>query len=110
MKEKIEAAAVWYGEPTPAARKRAAEDGQIYLGDEKVRLSGAGGRAAFSGRKVKVQQIAWLKNREVKINLNIYSARLGGPDNVLNCDLFDDTPKAARAKPVAVACKLIGER
>ena len=109
-RESIEAAALWYGEPGKGARKHAAEDGQIYIGDEKVRLPGSGGGAEFSGRTVKTAQIAWLKNREARINLNVYSARLGGPDNILDCDLFEGAVAKARAGTVRISCKLIGEK
>ena len=110
MKERIEAAALWYGDPTPAARKRADETGNINLGSETLRLPGTGGRLDFTGKPVKTDRIAWVAKREVKLNLNVYSARQGGPDNVLDCTFFDDDIRIARAKPVAVLCKLIGEK
>jgi len=109
LKEKIVVSVLWYGQPTSAARKRADEAGQIDLGTEQVRLPGSGGPAAITGRSVQVKHIDWVKNRAVRVNVNIFSARLSGPDNYLDCGVFEDTVVVARSKPVQMVCKLIGE-
>jgi hypothetical protein len=110
LKEKIVVSVLWYGEPTKAAKKRADEMGQIDLGTEQVRLPGSGGRAEIKGRSVQLKHIEWVQNRAVRASVNIFSARLSGPDNYLDCGIFDNTVVVARAKPVQIACKLIGER
>jgi len=110
LKEQIVVSAVWSGEPTRAARKHADEMGQIDLGTEQVRIPGSGGRAEITGRSVQVKHIDWVKNRAVVVNVNVFSARVSGPDNVLDCGLFENAVALARSKPVQIACKLIGER
>lgn len=109
-KEEIIAAAYYYGEPTKAAAKKADEIGQIDLGQEELRLGSAGGTVVFVGKGFKADRLGWVVGREARINLNVYSARKSSPDNLLACDLFEDTVAVATAKPVVVACKLIGER
>jgi hypothetical protein len=109
LKEKIVVSVLWYGEPTRAARKRADEMGQIDLGTEQVRLPSSGGQAEITGRSVQVKHIDWLKNRAVQVNVNVFSARLSGPDNYLDCGAFEDTVTVARSKPVQMVCRLIGE-
>jgi hypothetical protein len=109
LKEKIVVSVLWYGEPTRAARKRADEMGQIDLGTEQVRLPASGGRAEITGRSVQVEHIDWVKDRAVQVNVNVFSARLSGPDNYLDCGAFEDTVVIARSKPVQMVCKLIGE-
>jgi hypothetical protein len=109
LKEKIVVSVLWYGEPTGAARKRADEMGQIDLGTEQVRLPASGGRAEITGRSVQVKHIDWVKDRAVQVNVNVFSARLSGPDNYLDCGAFEDTVVIARSKPVQMVCKLIGE-
>lgn len=109
-KEGIEIAAYWYGEPTKAAKKRADDMGNINLGQEKARLPGTGGRAEISGKGAKVKDVGLTQGGAVKVNLNVYSARLGNKDNILDCSFFDDDLKLARLKPIAVLCKLIGEK
>jgi hypothetical protein len=110
LKEKIVVSVLWYGEPTRAARKRADEMGQIDLGTEQVRLPSSGGQAEITGRSVQVKHIDWVKNRAVQVNVNVFSARLSGPDNYLDCGAFEDTVVVARSKPVQMVCKLIGEQ
>ena len=46
---------------------------------------------------------------EPRLLVNVYSARLAGPDNILDCGLLDDTLTAAEAAATPIACKLIGE-
>jgi hypothetical protein len=109
LKEKIVVSVFWFGEPTRAARKRADEMGQIDLGTEQVRLPASGGRTEITGRSVQVKHIDWVKNRAVQVNVNVFSARLSGPDNYLDCGAFEDTVVVARSKPIQMVCKLIGE-
>lgn len=109
-KEAIVLSAAYYGEPTKAAAKKADEIGQIDLGQEELRLGSAGGTVVFVGKGFKADRLGWVVGREARVNLNVYSARKSSPDNLLDCDLFEDTVAVATAKPVAVACRLIGER
>lgn len=108
-KERIIVWSSWWGEPTKAAKKYADEVGQIALGQERVTLTAAGGAGELTGRKVAVNHIDRVKDRAVQVWINVYTARLSGPDNLLNCDIFEDSLLVARAKPIAIACKLIGE-
>lgn len=110
LKEKVVVSVLWYGEATRAARKRADNMGQIDLGTEQVRLPASGGQAEISGRFVQIKHIDWVKNRTVQVNVNVFSARLSGPNNYLDCGAFDGAVVAARSKPVQMVCKLIGER
>jgi hypothetical protein len=43
------------------------------------------------------------------VNVNIYSARRSGPDNILDCDFFDDSLTVAQQAPLTLHCRLIGE-
>jgi hypothetical protein len=110
LKEKIVVSVFWYGEPTKAARKRADERGQIDLGTEEVRLPASGGRGEITGKTVEIKHIDWVKGRAVRVNVNVFSARLSGPNNYLDCGAFEDAVAIARSKSVQMTCKLIGER
>jgi hypothetical protein len=109
LKEKIVVSVLWYGEPTRAARKRADEMGQIDLGTEQVRVPASGGRAEITGRSVQIKHIDWVKDRVVRVNVNVFSARISGPNNYLNCGAFEDNVVVARSKPVQMVCRLIEE-
>jgi hypothetical protein len=109
LQEKITVWALWSGQPTKAAKKQVDEEGKIDLGTEEVTLPASGGHAEFTGRSVKPGRIGWVKDRDVQILVNVYSARLSGPNNILNCDIFDGSVTAARATPPQIVCKLIEE-
>ena len=108
LKEKIIVSVDWGGEPTAKAQKHAGDDGTINLGVEDVTISGAGGRAQITGRPYRRENAEWVEG-EVRVNVNVYTARLSDPDNLLDCDHFNEEIFEARAKPVAIFCKLITE-
>lgn len=106
--EGIVVAAYYAGEPTKAAMKKA-EMGEIQLGSEEVRIGGAGGDAVFTGAKFQANRTNLIKPGTAKILINVYTARLSSQNNLISCDLFEDTVTVAEAKPIPIACKLIGE-
>ncbi len=109
LRESISLAAVYYGDPMPAARRFADSMGQIPLGNEDVTIPGQPGSVTFTGSMVPLAKLALIRNHDVKVNLNVFSARRSGPDNILNCDLFEDSVALATRRPVRIKCKLIAE-
>ncbi len=107
--EKIIVWASWYGDPSPAGKKHVDEMGQVDMGEEKVQLPSTGGTATLSGKKVAISHIGWVKDQNVQVLVNVYTARLKDPNNLLDCGLFQDSVTLARKGPVAIACKVIGE-
>ena len=57
---------------------------------------------------MKLGRIGWLAALP-QVNVNVFSSRRSGPDNLLDCDFFQGTVAAARRAPIRLACKLIGE-
>ncbi|MBS0566428.1 MAG: hypothetical protein JSS59_03300 [Proteobacteria bacterium] len=107
--EGITASARYYGDPTPAAVKHADEVGQIDLGNEQVFLPGRAGPAHFTGRNVTNNRLGWIKGG-VRMNVNVFSSRHSGPDNILACDFIDDSlATVIKAQPVTLHCGLITE-
>lgn len=109
LNEKIAVAAYWFGEPTRAARRHANEMGQISLGTEEIRIPGTGGRAQMTGQPAQAEHFGWVKDGAVQVNVNVFSARQSGPNNILACDLFEDAAALAHARPIPLLCKLIEE-
>lgn len=110
LKEAITVSASYYGEPTKAAAKKADEIGQIDLGGEDQRLGSAGGTATFSGKGFKAERLGWVVRGEGQVNVNVFTARLVHPDNLLDCGLFEDSLAAAAGRTIPITCKLIGEK
>ncbi|MDR3494403.1 MAG: hypothetical protein P4L82_07355, partial [Ancalomicrobiaceae bacterium] len=86
------------------------DDGQVVLGTEMIQLPGSGGVATITGSTAKANHVDWLKNREVSVNVNVYTARLADENNLLDCDLVDGLVADVQVKPNKVVCKLIGEK
>lgn len=96
------------GDPNAAGKKKVTEFG-ILLGEEQVKIGPAGGTVAFVGKGFKPAEVKFIKPGTAKVLVNVFSARLGNADNLLDCGLFEGSFAEAAAKPIAIACKLIGE-
>ena len=107
--EGIVVSASYYGNATRAARRRANPMGQINLAARNVAIPGRGGTARFPAIPVSPALLDGIVNRRPEVLVNVFSARRSGPDNLLDCGIFQDAPEVAAAAPVGIACKLIGE-
>lgn len=107
--EGITVSASYYGDPKPGDEKHADEVGQIDLGNEQVMIPGQPGPVHITGKQVKRDRLRWIKGG-VKVNVNVYSSRLSGPDNILNCDFIDgDVAAVVKQQPITLRCGLITE-
>lgn len=106
--EGVNVDASFYGDPNDAAAGRADEVGRISLLNQVRLLPSTGGIATFSLQEIPPERRAWISG-PLKVNVNVYSARKAGPDNILSCDFIDGPlPDAARS-PVKLNCGLISE-
>lgn len=107
-KEGITVQASWYGEPKQGAEKHADEMGQIMLGDERIDLPGKEGKARIKGAGFEQAAVKWLQGPAM-VNVNIFSSRKAGPDNILSCDLIDGELLKVQAQRITAHCALIEE-
>ena len=97
--------ASYYGDPLKRYAGRADEVGRIDLGNDRQVVEPARRRVLLSGAAIDRRRLGWLAG-PVGVNVNVYSARRRGPDNILDCNAFDDT--LAKARPtVAIHCGLL---
>lgn len=109
LHEGITVSASYYGNPKPDAVKHGDEVGHIDLGVQDLKLPGRAGAAHISGAAIEQARLAWVDG-PVKVNVNVFSSRLSGPDNILACDFIDgDVSKVIAAEPVTLHCGLISE-
>ena len=108
ISEKIFVAASYSGDANAAGKTHRDEIGRIDLGTEKIEAKGEPGTIRVTGRRIERRRLAWVDG-PVLLNVNIYSARLRGPDNILACDFFDGTVEGARRGPISLHCSLITE-
>jgi hypothetical protein len=108
LHEGIIVAASYSGDPAPGAEKHTDEIGRIDLGREELETPGKARTVRVPDTKIKRNRLVWVKG-PVLLNVNVYSARHSGPDNILACDFFDGNLKDAVHKPMSLHCSLIAE-
>jgi hypothetical protein len=109
LNEGVVISASYSGDPRPSAKKHADQIGRIALGIQNVEIPGRPATVIVSGSHVRRGRVAWIRG-PVLLNVNVYSARRSGPDNILACDFFDGTLKSAARRIVPIRCSLIAEK
>lgn len=107
--EGLTVAAYYQGEPTRAARRHANEEGLVDLGDETQTVPGRAGPVTVTGRNLQVAHLAWVRPGTTRVNVNLYSARRSGPDNILDCGIVEGLLPQIAGRTHQVRCKLIVE-
>src|SRR5690606_15354790 len=102
--ERITVSAFWYGQAAEGVE--ANEDGTIGLGDEQITLPGTGGSARLAAEGVPPADDRLAG--PVHMNINVFSAREGNADNLLDCEFYD-APATDAPDPLTFNCTLIGE-
>ena len=82
--------------------------GLIDLGTEEHVLESMAGSVGIGGEGVDTTALGHIGG-PVMVNVNVYSARRSGPDNILDCDFFDGLLSRAAASPVELRCGLFDE-
>lgn len=106
--ETIIVSASYYGSPADGARIKVDDVGQVDLGREQHVLASPG-TAHFSGARIAVGTRRALK-QPPEVNINVFSGRKTSPDNLLDCDIFQDDIAVATHSPVTITCKLLTEK
>lgn len=108
LSEGIIISATYAGDPLPSQQKHTDEIGQIPLGVDQMEMPGKPGSIVVSGTKINRKRLGWIQG-PILLNVNVYSARHSGPDNILSCDFFDGKLQDAIDHPISIHCSLIAE-
>jgi len=108
LNENVTVSVAFYGEPTAAAAPRYADQTPqvVDLGEEVATIGPQTQVVYLSGAVVNTSLLGDVEG-PVKANINIYTARMSGPDNLISCPLIDDAIVALKAAEAASACTLI---
>ena len=103
----VDVFAQYQGDPIPSKEALAASlgAGPLGVGEETVTIPSGGGRAVLTGKGVVRKWLGWVKRLDVLVNVTS-----GGPENLLDCGIFEDAVAKAQEKPVAISCKLPDEK
>ncbi len=106
LSEMVTVSAFYFGEPAPGATIEPDEEGLIFLGLEEHVIWPVPQPVVLGGNlaAMPVGQVAI-----PQLNVNVYSARFGAEDNLLDCGLIEGPVQDFTGKPQAIACKLINE-
>lgn len=106
-REGVVVSAWYYAEPRAGATG-VNPVGLIDLGLEEHELASFAGRVEIGGAGVDTTALGQIGG-QVMVNVNVYSARRSGPNNILDCDFFDGFLSRAAAAPVELRCGLFDE-
>lgn len=109
-REALTISAYYEGEPTRAGLRHANGEGGINLGDDTLTVPARSGPVAVTGRGFLPARLAWTRPGTIRVNVNLFSARRSGPDNILDCGLVEGPLAQIVGRTHPVRCKLIGER
>ena len=104
LHEKVAVIADYAGLPAPGVQ--ATPDGQVDLGSETVELAPTGGRAEFTAAAIDGGDLKTIAGKP-RVLINVVSARHATPDNLLDCNIFEDDIAVAQAKPPRIICDVI---
>jgi hypothetical protein len=108
-KETVVVTADFYGDSNGKAPRMENPVGQIVLApSQKDEIKGAG-VARFKGPKYDKNRLADIDANGFQVLINVFSGRHSSPDNLLDCDFFQDKITVAARAPIPIHCKLIGE-
>jgi hypothetical protein len=105
-KEQVIVDAAYYGEPNPGFEPT--EPGGVDLGSEQHSVTPDVAAVPFAA-KVDAAKAAKEVKGEPRVLINVYSARLSSPDNLLDCGIHDGPIADAKSAEIRIACKLIEE-
>ncbi|MGY0559039.1 hypothetical protein [Lysobacter sp. A421] len=106
--ETVIVGATYFADPAADAGEDVINDvGQVDLGSALVTLPGEG-QAAFGSGGLQRDRLDLIEG-EPQVNINVWSGRKSSPDNLLDCDMFQDAIAVAASQPVAIDCRLLDE-
>jgi hypothetical protein len=107
--EEIVVSASYYAKPTPEGEEYADDVGSIDLGTEDVQVPAEPGDVEITGSEVDSDSLQWTEG-DIMVHVSVFTARLSGPDNLINCDIIQGPLADVTAMPaIMLHCALIEE-
>ena len=103
--ESVVVSAFYFGDPSANGQAHADEMGQIWLGNEDVEIDSLD-QTVHLKAALDDKGLGWI-NGAPRVNINIYSARHADPNNLLNCEIFEDDIAVAQARAPLLRCVML---
>jgi hypothetical protein len=107
-KETVIVKAYFSGVPKDTTSKAYKKWGEIGMLEPEIELSDLR-TAKFDGVKFSKKLYDSIANKNLRLLINIYSGRRSSKDNLLNCDILEDSLSNIKDKKFVLKGKLIGE-
>jgi hypothetical protein len=105
-KETIIVAAYFCGVPKDTTSEEYMQDGDIFVASDKIELTDAR-TAKFQGVKFSKSLYDSLRDKDIKLSVNIYSGRKSSLDNLLDGGLLSNKMSRVKGKSYSMKVKLI---
>ncbi len=108
-KETIIVSAFFWGVPTDPKELAKGEDGAVVFVDKQIELTGDNKIARFEGLKFNKALLSKVVDKDISLNVNVFSGRKSSEDNLLSCAILEKTASQVAGKRFVLGCKLIEE-
>lgn len=108
LSEEVVVLATYFVAASPAGMTRSEGNGAIPLGSDTVQVGPAEDAVALSPDDLSDIDPA-LTQGPIQVNVNVFSARLSGEDNILACDFYEGDLESLRSAGIDLQCFLITE-
>ena len=106
QQEAIIVDAMFTGVPTDTTSESYQMEGEIFVTECKKELTEAG-TVKIEGVKFSKKQYAELRDKDIILLVNVFSARKSSEDNLLNCGIVSGKMSELKNQKFTVPCKLI---
>lgn len=106
--EEVVVSAMYYAEPQPGFEPKEPGDVGVDFGEEEKTVPPGDQTIQFQGQ-YDPAKLAREGKGNLRVLINVYSAREAGTDNVLSCPAYDDELRVAAGAGIIIPCKLIEE-
>lgn len=107
--EEVIVSATYSATPAPGSMIETNEIGLISLGSNEVQVLPSQNEVSLPVDGLVLPDLAEIKG-PITVNINVFSARLGSDDNILNCDLFEGPLESLREAVTELHCSLITDQ
>jgi hypothetical protein len=108
-KETLIVSAHFWGEPTDPKEKAKGEDGMVVFVNKDIELTGNERVARFEGLTFNKALLSKVTDKDIFLNVNVFSGRKSSKDNLLTCGILDTKVSQVVNKRYVLGCQLISE-
>lgn len=106
QQENILVDAMFTGVPTDTTSESYQMEGEIFVAESIKELTGAG-TAKIEGVKISKKLYLELRDKDIMLLVNVFSARKSSEDNLLDCGIISDKMSVVKNSNFTIRCKLI---